>query len=238
MITATGSTGCGTWAGRPARSRSEANVRAEGHPGPGAGTLLSLLIEVLPSGCERPPPKIARGASQPATGTRASATAQVFTPDGSAPLAGLAVGPVTQFAQSCSRCHGAQGALYGPTFAALDEAALAAKVREMMEHNAQLRPTAGDLAAMVAHHRALQRRRPFVCVTNGAAYASGREAVLRGEFANAERLTVEADGEALPVTVQGAQFKIAVGSGRGVMVRAESATAAITLEFPRQQWTD
>lgn len=203
-----------------------------------AGALLGLLVMLLPMGCERPPPETARGAGQPGAGAGAAATAQVATPDGSATLVDLAVGPVAQFAQACSRCHGAHGALYGATFAALDEAALAVKVREMMEHNAQLRPTAMDVAAMVAHHRALQRRRPFVCVTNGSAHAAGRDAVLRGEFANAERLTAEADGETLPVATEGARFEIAVSAGRHVTVRAESATAAVTLEFPRQQWTD
>ncbi len=212
--------------------------RPRNRPGSAAGALLALLVLVLPSGCERPPPDSAHGAPQPSAGAAAPATASVAAPDGAAAMFDLVVGPVTQFAQSCSRCHGAHGALYGAAFAALDEPALAAKIREMMEHNAQLRPTATDVAAMVAHHRALQRRRPFLCVTNGAAYAAGRETVLRGECAGVERVTAEVNGRAVPVAMDGDRFEVALGGASGVVLRAENSAGAVTLDFPRRQWTE
>ncbi len=77
----------------------------------------------------------------------------------------VALGPVATFERVCARCHGPQGSFYGEEFARLIGADLRKFVLEMMEGPGLLDPSARDVEAMIAYHRALAAAEPFLCVT-------------------------------------------------------------------------
>lgn len=77
----------------------------------------------------------------------------------------LSAGPLAAFQQACASCHGPHGALYGRELGRLSDAALAAKVREMIAVPARMSLPDRDVEALVAYHRSLVDGYPFICVT-------------------------------------------------------------------------
>ena len=111
------------------------------------------------------------------------------TPPGGEPaLPRLTLPPVRTFEEACARCHGPRGSFYGQEFARLRDPELTEYVDEMMRGPGMLHPTADDVLAMTAYHRALARKEPFIAVLNPAeAIESGFHTVKAAE--SATRLT-------------------------------------------------
>jgi hypothetical protein len=94
--------------------------------------------------------------------------------------ADLTLPPMMTFERTCARCHGPRGMFYAVPFEH-EGAALRKVVKEMMTGPAGLDPTDPDVDAMLAYHRSMRQDRPFVIVTNPAAFRTGQTRALRGE---------------------------------------------------------
>ena len=185
-----------------------------------------------PGGAPQPTPEI------PTAGTRPAADVATRP----AP-ADLALPPLATHAQSCARCHGPAGSFHADTLAQMDEPQLRAAVSRMMTTTAHLHPTAAELAAMLALHRATARAQPFACVTNAAAFSAGQDAAVHGECTPAATITARlaggdkaTAGRELPVRVDEGAFVIPDCPREPVTIRVQLGDAAVTFEFPAQQW--
>lgn len=179
------------------------------------------------------------GRATPATTARVAAAARTAAATPLNMPAGpvdLAAGPIATFAAHCTRCHGPHGSLYPPAFFKMNEAELAQLIDEMMRGPAQLTPAPADVAAMTAHHRALQQKRPFVIVTNAAAFAAGKEGELRGEVTPGATLTARAGERELSVVIDGHTFRIADVPRGEVVLIARMSDAESRVRFPAEQW--
>jgi len=114
----------------------------------------------------------------------------------------LALGPVTTFEKSCARCHGPQGASFRQDVARLPDDQLRRGVKGMMQGKARLKPTPAEIDAMLAYQRALARRQPFVCVTNGPIDADGKLTRLAGQASPGAQLELRTPIHASGITVQ------------------------------------
>jgi len=105
----------------------------------------------------------------------------------------LAFPAMTYYDQSCAKCHGPEGSFYGPTLGNnLTDAQLIAKCRAMEAGPAGAPISEQANQAVVAYHRALIMRRPFVSLTQ---LTSGQ---WGGEASTDAKVTVHIAGRSIP----------------------------------------
>lgn len=105
----------------------------------------------------------------------------------------LAFPAMTYYDQSCAKCHGPDGSFYGPTLGNnLTDAQLIAKCRAMEAGPASAPISERDNQAVVAYHRALIMRRPFVSLTQLTKGQWG------GEASTDAKVTVHVAGQSIP----------------------------------------
>lgn len=155
-----------------------------------------------------------------------------------AAVADLVEGPLTTFDRACSRCHGPQGSFYGSSFEKLSDDQLHHSVEEMMRGPAQLEPTALQIDAMAAYQRALRDHRPFICVTNAAAFTSRQETALHGEATPGASVTLAKGSATLPARVDQQTWSIAAPPRPPFTLRAEAGGANSKLNFPARLWSE
>jgi hypothetical protein len=146
-------------------------------------------------------------------------------------------GPVVQFEQSCARCHGPQGSLYGAEFARMDVHELRRNVATMMAGPGQLRPTLGQVNAMAAYHLAVRRGVPFVVIDNAAAFSAGQQLSLRGEVTPGATVEVRTDNGPVPARVQGSTWIVRNAPPMPFSVVATKGGRQAGFDFPLQQWS-
>jgi hypothetical protein len=147
-------------------------------------------------------------------------------------------GPVSLFADCCSRCHGPSGVFYGESFARLNDAKLQQIVSEMMKGPAGLTPTPVEEEAMLAYNRSLRDKRPFVCIRNGRAVLSARQEMLRGEVTPGATVVIVRVGSLTKATVEGATWTLANAPRPPFQVVATSRSRESRFTFPAQQWSE
>jgi mono/diheme cytochrome c family protein len=134
----------------------------------------------------------------------------------------LTLPPVQTFADACARCHGPEGSFYGEAFASLDGQELEEIIHEMMVGPAYLSPSAADVAAMTAYHRALAADEPFVAIVDPPAPNVLRQKDL------SEQIRIDAS--------PGARIQID-RSDDAVVIAAHRGDKATRIEYPPQQWS-
>jgi len=155
-----------------------------------------------------------------------------------ASVADLVEGPLSVFDKTCSRCHGPQGSSFGSSFERLSDDQLRHSVEEMMRGPAQLQPTALQIDAMTAYQRALRDHRPFICVTNAAAFTSGSDAALHGEATPGASVTLTKGLTTVPASVDQQTWSIAAPPRPPFALRAEAGGANSKLDFPARLWSE
>jgi hypothetical protein len=167
-----------------------------------------------------------------------SATTQSSPPRDAAVL-DLQYGPLSTFQQSCARCHGPEGAFFGATFADREDDKVLQMVTVMMRGPGGLKPTEADTMAMAAYLHAIRAKEPFVVITNAAAHAAGRDAVLRGEASEEAAIEVRKDGRAVPVTrIPGAVWSLDAPPTPPFDIVARRRGVESVFAFPARQWSD
>ncbi|MBN1361733.1 MAG: cytochrome c [Sedimentisphaerales bacterium] len=151
----------------------------------------------------------------------------------------LSLPPVSTFEDACARCHGPEGSFYGEGFAEPAGRELKVVVREMMEGPAFLTPSATDVDAMVAYHRALAAGEPFLCVTAyqpATATAPGRwvgeatpGAWVSLYMASAPNTGTQTDGRGY--------WEIALSPGRRPTLAADNDGKTTLLNLAYAQWS-
>jgi hypothetical protein len=152
-------------------------------------------------------------------------------------VADLGQGPVTLFDRACSRCHGPQGAFYGSGFAKLDDDRLRERVEEMMKGPAQLQPSPLQVEAMIAYSRALRDHRPFICVTNAAAFLAGKDLTLRGEVTPGARVSLARGSTTTKARLDQSTWNVPAPPHPPFVLKARSDTAESKIEFPARLWS-
>lgn len=188
-----------------------------------AATLPALALCVLATACKPPEP----ASTKPAAAGVATGAA-----------VDLPLGPLSRHDQACARCHGPQGMFHGERFRQLGPAELAAEIDRMWTQTALLPPAPAEQAAMLAYHRALQARRPFVCLTNAASFYAGRDSELRGEVTPDSTHRVLAGGRELPAALDGQRFRVAECPRVPLSIRVRRGTVEVVLEAPANTWSE
>lgn len=99
------------------------------------------------------------------------AAACLRTPDAASakPAQALGFAPIEYFDQHCARCHGVEGEFFGDEFGKdLDDAGLREKVRAMAAGPGGAPIEGSHLGAVVAYHRAMIAKEPFVAWTGAS----------------------------------------------------------------------
>lgn len=197
-------------------------------------TITGFALAILAwSACAQPHSAADRSAT-----TRPTATAPASQPAPASDLADLDPGPIVQFEQACSRCHGPQGSFYGEEFGHLEPAALEAMVLQMMEGPAGLSPTRRQLEAMVAYHKALHAASPFVVITNAKAFAAGRDKEIRGEATPETTVEIHKGGQVIRAKTDDLTWTVPAAPQPPFVVVARRQGRQAAAEFPRQQWSE
>jgi len=149
----------------------------------------------------------------------------------------LVAGPVTTFEEACSRCHGPQGAFHGEELASLTDEKLREVVEKMMKGPSQLQPTLEQIEAMAAYQRSLRDRRPFLCVTNGAAFSAGRDIALRGEATPGSAVSLGKGETVLAASSEQFTWSVQNAPRPPFTVVAVHGETAIQLEYPAHLWS-
>lgn len=113
------------------------------------------------------------------------------------------VAPFQYFANRCARCHGPDGSHYGPEFGkGLSDAQLIHVVEEMAEGPGGEPIHGADLDAVVAWHRALIRREPFVVVLQRG------PTVWSGECTPGAQVTAREGSRTVAAKVNGSRWSV------------------------------
>lgn len=155
-------------------------------------------------------------------------------------LVDLTLPPIATFEASCARCHGPEGSFYGEAFADLSPRELRHVVEDMMRGPAGLAPTDADLDAMVAYHRALRAKQPFVAVINARSWRGGEDAVLQGEAPPGAEVRIErGDVQHIPDRAAAAwSLDLRAADEPSLRISAERDEKHRTqFDFPAQQWS-
>ena len=140
----------------------------------------------------------------PAVAAAAGVTAAVGGGNANQPF-----GALTYFQARCATCHGNYGEAYGDQFARdLDETALHEIIVKMVEGPAGAPLEAGELKALDDFHMALRDGRPYAAVT-----AQGEDGWIQGEALPGSVLTLEAEDRAIPIPLNGHDWRIQLPSG-------------------------
>lgn len=189
--------------------------------------VIVFVVAGLIHGCETDRGTEARQRRVSPASAPASATAAVD----------LVEGPLTTFERACSRCHGPQGSFFGEHFAKLNDEGIYEQTEEMMRGPAQLDPDRPRVEAMAAFLRALRDHRPFICVTNAQAFASGREAVLRGEVTPGASVVLEKGLVKVDAGVEQRVWTIASPPQPPFVLRARAGDGEVKIDFPARGWS-
>lgn len=129
-------------------------------------------------------------------GIVAACTACATAYQGTPPLPQVA--PYSYFAKRCARCHGSNGSNFGTEFGKdISDAQLVKVVKEMTEGPGGEPLRGVDLDALVAWHRALIRREPFLVVLHRSDQTWSGECAPGAQVAavdGARRVTAKVSG--------------------------------------------
>lgn len=150
----------------------------------------------------------------------------------------LSLPPVSTFEASCANCHGPQGSFFGDEFGELPDAQLHDAVQDMMEGPAFLKPSDADLRAMVAYHRALAAKEPFLCVTTLHLSGEGRPTGLEGEAAPGATVSLAGAGVAPATAGETGTWQLrGIPSSASLILVAEKDGKTTRLDLHRSQWS-
>jgi mono/diheme cytochrome c family protein len=149
----------------------------------------------------------------------------------------LIEGPVTTFERACAGCHGPQGAFHDESLAKMADDKLREMVEQMMRGPGQLQPTPVQLEAMIAYQRSLRDRRPFACVTNAAAFLSGKDIALQGEVSPGASVQSDKAGARIAATVNGMVWTLAQPPRPPFAVIASKGPLQVQIDFPAEIWS-
>ncbi len=153
-------------------------------------------------------------------------------------LVDLSLPPVSTFEASCANCHGPQGSFFGDEFAHLADAQLGTAVKDMMEGPAFLKPSDADLLAMVAYHRALAAKEPFICVTAFHPPAKEQPGWLKGQATPGAEVSVMGGEVASVVASETGAWQLrGIGSSLPLILTARKSAKMTTLDLHQSQWS-
>ncbi len=153
-------------------------------------------------------------------------------------LVDLSLPPVSTFEASCANCHGPQGSFFGDEFAHLPDAQLGTAVKDMMEGPAFLRPSDADLLAMVAYHRALAAKEPFICVTAFHPPAKEQPGWLEGQATPGAEVSMKGSEVASVVASETGTWQLrGIGSSLPLILTARKGGKITTLDLHQSQWS-
>jgi hypothetical protein len=134
-------------------------------------------------------------AHRPAASTQSQATPAKVEVSQFAPLA--------YFSSNCARCHGAYGSFYGAEFGRnLTDAKLRQVVHDMAAGPGNAPLEEAQLDVLVAYHRSLIDKKPFLVVNAATAELDG-STLLRGETSPDSTVTLRWEGGSAPAMVEG-----------------------------------
>ena len=193
--------------------------------------VLVIGVLLLACGCEQAPE--ATGPSFGPAHTKAAARPA----SEKANVVDLTDGPVSTFERACSRCHGPHGSSFGDDFARLADERLLEFVEKMMQGPAQLQPTPVQLEAMAAYQRSLRDGRPFICVTNAAAFLSGKDTALQGEVTPGASVQLKKTGARTTAAIEGMVWTLAQPPRTPLVLIASDGSLQVRLDFPAAIWS-
>lgn len=142
--------------------------------------------------------------------------------------------PLAYFERACSGCHGTAGAWFPSNVAdGLSDAELTKKV-EVMARDHAAQPVAGrDLAAQVAHIRALRSREPFIALVGLSRTSATFEVTTQA------KLTARAGSRELKASQKGGLWTVALQGHRASSVRVTAAMGrkSATLDLGEADWS-
>jgi hypothetical protein len=125
------------------------------------------------------------------------------------------VAPLSYFAKRCARCHGPNGSNFGKEFGkGITDAQLVRVVREMTEGPGGEPLRGADLDALVAWHRALIRREPFLVLLH-----RGNE-TWSGECTPGAKVVALDGGRRIPAKVSGFRWSMTPPAGARLVLEA------------------
>ncbi len=145
-------------------------------------------------------------------------------------------GPLTVYDNHCSRCHGANGSLYGESFYKLSEEHMEYDVYDMMIGPAQLKPTTAEVEAMNQYHFALQHKMPFAGITNAESFLSNQTRTLQGEVTPNTEIRISKNDQSFPIEPNGQRWQISNPPQPPFTILIKRNDQTLTYPFPAQQW--
>ena len=111
-------------------------------------------------------------------------------------------------------------------------------VEKMMRGPAQLQTTPVQIEAMAAYQRALRDQRPFICVTNAAAFLSGKDTALQGEATPGVAVSLSKGDTALKADSEELRWSVPNAPRPPFTVVAVQGETTIRLTYPSQLWSE
>jgi hypothetical protein len=134
-------------------------------------------------------------------------------------------GPITYYEEYCSRCHGQFGTGYLPDMGKrLSDDALRRIIKDMAEGPAAAPLDDAQLEAELAYHRSFLDGTPFI------ARVSETDAEHTGEVTGGSALSVDVDGNAQPIPVNGQTWKLSMSTDPSPRLIAEREGNRTTLD--------
>lgn len=149
----------------------------------------------------------------------------------------LSLPPVSTFEASCANCHGPQGSFFGEEFGELPDEQLHDAVEEMMEGPAFLNPTDADLRAMVAYHRALAAKEPFLCVTSLRLSSDGVPTRIEGEATPGSTVSLAGTSAATTAGETGTWQLRDISGSASLILTAQKDGNGTRLDLHQAQWS-
>lgn len=152
------------------------------------------------------------------------------------PLIDMKVGPIVQFEDACSRCHGPYGSFYGDEFAHLPHEELKEVVWDMMVGPPGLNPIEREVDAMTEYHHALREKHPFATLNNAASANISDPTEVHGDVTLDTKVILQKNDSTREAMVKGNTWKVENPPSPPFRIIAKKGEKEASFDYPARQW--
>ena len=152
-------------------------------------------------------------------------------------LVNIYEGPISTFQESCSGCHGENGADYEEDFKTLTDDDLSKKIHSMYAGPANIMaPQEEDIEAMIQYHRALRDGKPFLMVSNPVAFVGGFDKTLKGSVTPGAQIELHREGDIVKIAEREGEWTLDNAPQPPFKLLAKKDGVETSFSFPEKQW--